>query len=209
MSEKVLKRQNKCLNCEKGIACLLVIILHCEFPTYIGSIINIVARIGVPLFFLISGFFLCSTDRNKVAIRLPIKIKKTFQLVLIYYAINIFYELIVTCIVSGKQTFLQLITKIFSVNNLLDAILWNRTIVGIGGWFLPALLFCYMIMWVVNKYNAYQKAYKMIVPLFVLYFIISRGTALPVWYSRNYLFDGLPFLFTGHYLAYKQEEIKK
>lgn len=57
MNETTGKYQNKMLNCEKALACILVIILHCEFPTIIGSIINIVARVGVPLFFMTSGFF--------------------------------------------------------------------------------------------------------------------------------------------------------
>ena len=64
MNETTGKYQNKMLNCEKALACILVIILHCEFPTIIGSIINIVARVGVPLFFMTSGFFSISQDQD-------------------------------------------------------------------------------------------------------------------------------------------------
>ena len=65
MNDTTVKYQNKMLNCEKALACMLVIILHCEFPTIIGSTINIVARVGVPLFFMVSGFFSISLDPDK------------------------------------------------------------------------------------------------------------------------------------------------
>ena len=47
----------------------------------------------------------------------------------------------------------------------------------------------------------YRYAYAMIIPLFIAYFIISRFSGLPVWYSRNYIFIGLPFVLTGCYIA--------
>lgn len=209
MNGRTRRKQNRCLNCEKGIACLLVIVLHCEFPTFIGSIINIVARIGVPLFFIISGFFLYSGDYDKVARRLPLKIKRTINIVIVYYVLNICYEVIVNCMLLKEQTIKEVFSVMSDRKSLYESIFWNRTIIGVGGWFLPALLFCYIIMWFINKYVLYKYAYVMIIPLFTCYFLISRFSFLPVWYSRNYLFMGLPFVVAGHYLACKVDEINK
>ena len=51
------KRQNECLNFLKGIACILIVYLHMGFPEPVGSIINVIAKMSVQLFFMISGYF--------------------------------------------------------------------------------------------------------------------------------------------------------
>lgn len=48
----------------KTIACFLVVCLHFPFGIY-GNIINVWARIAVPIFFLCSGFFMKSNFRRK------------------------------------------------------------------------------------------------------------------------------------------------
>lgn len=57
MNDTTVKYQNKMLNCEKALACMLVIILHCEFPTIIGSTINIVAKSWSTFVFYGFGLF--------------------------------------------------------------------------------------------------------------------------------------------------------
>ena len=209
MSESITRHQNKMLNCEKALACILVIILHCEFPTLIGSVINIFARIGVPLFFMISGFFAISKVRDKTKKRLREKIFRTFRLVLIYYLLNIIFDTIVKCSVFQLTTISEIVSALTDLNSLKDAILWNRTLLGIGGWFLPALAFCYGIAYFLYDKNKLENAHKLILPLLAGYFIISRATDMPVWYSRNYLFDGLPFFLLGVYCSQNKERIIK
>ena len=207
MNETTGKYQNKMLNCEKALACILVIILHCEFPTIIGSIINIVARVGVPLFFMTSGFFSISQDQDKAKKKLRTKVLRTLKLVVVYYVLNICYDVIVKCWLFHQETISQMISILINPKSIKDAIVWNRTLIGIGGWFLPALMFCYGIVYFLYCNRMIEKAYKFIIPLFIGYFIISRGMAIPVWYSRNYLFDGLPFFLIGAYCSQNKERI--
>lgn len=201
------RHQNRMLNCEKACACVLVIILHCEFPTIVGSIINIIARIGVPLFFMVSGFFSISENQNKTKKRLKEKVFRMFRLVLIYYFLNIGYDIIVKCCLFRQSTISETLSVLANLNNIKDAILWNRTLIGIGGWFLPALLFCYGITYFIYCIQKIESSYKLILPLFVGYFVISRMMSVPVWYARNYLFDGLPFFLLGIYCAQNKRQI--
>lgn len=208
--EAISKRpQNHMLNCEKALACILVIILHCEFPTLVGSVINIFARIGVPLFFMISGYFAISEDYDKTKKKLKNKISRTFKLVLLYYLLNIIFDVVVKCYMFKVITISEIVVTLTNLNNIKDAIFWNRTLIGIGGWFLPALMFCYVIVYFIYGKNQMHNAHNLILSLFVGYFIISRMTSNPVWYSRNWLFDGLPFFLLGNYCALNKERIDK
>lgn len=135
------------------------------------------------------------------------KVLRTLKLVVVYYVLNICYDVIVKCWLFHQETISQMISILIDPKSIKDAIVWNRTLIGIGGWFLPALMFCYGIVYFLYCNRMIEKAYKFIIPLFVGYFIISRGMAIPVWYSRNYLFDGLPFFLIGAYCSQNKERI--
>lgn len=51
------KHYNPCLDFIKGIACICVIFMHCEFPGVVGIVVQAVSRFSVPLFFMVSGYF--------------------------------------------------------------------------------------------------------------------------------------------------------
>ena len=42
----------------KAVACILVILIHCKFPSVIGDLFEALARFGVPMFFAIAGVYL-------------------------------------------------------------------------------------------------------------------------------------------------------
>lgn len=51
------KEYNYCLDYIKGIACIFVVLMHCEFPGILGIAVQAVSRFCVPLFFMVSGYF--------------------------------------------------------------------------------------------------------------------------------------------------------
>lgn len=58
MSEiKTEKKYNYCLDFIKGIACICVVFLHCEFPGVLGIAVQTVTRWTMPFFFMISGYY--------------------------------------------------------------------------------------------------------------------------------------------------------
>lgn len=51
------KQYNYCLDFIKGIACMFVVFMHCEFPGIFGTAVQAVSRFCVPFFFMVSGYF--------------------------------------------------------------------------------------------------------------------------------------------------------
>lgn len=51
------KQYNYCLDFIKGIACIFVVFMHCEFPGVIGTAVQAISRFCVPFFFMVSGYF--------------------------------------------------------------------------------------------------------------------------------------------------------
>ena len=48
---------NKCISTQRGIACILVVLIHCRFPGVVGNVTVALARAAVFYFFTISGYF--------------------------------------------------------------------------------------------------------------------------------------------------------
>jgi len=63
---------NRHLNSIKGIACLGVVLIHIKFPRTVGEIFWVLGQFAVPLFFMISGYYM-PERQNRFA---DIKIKK-------------------------------------------------------------------------------------------------------------------------------------
>ena len=61
-----MKTINKALFALEGIACLLIVIHHCNFPSGLGFALDTIARIGVPIFFMVSGYFNYKADNVKI-----------------------------------------------------------------------------------------------------------------------------------------------
>lgn len=51
------QQYNFCLDFIKGIACIFVVFMHCEFPGLMGTAVQAISRFCVPFFFMVSGYF--------------------------------------------------------------------------------------------------------------------------------------------------------
>lgn len=209
------KQTNRCLNFVKGVAIMLIIVLHGEFPTYVGSIINMFSRWGVPVFFMTSGYFLYKEDGSHYSEeKFKKKIKRIVKLVLIYFVINITYELVRDTLIYDFSTATKTLLNLVNLKNVVDTVLFNRTIVGVGGWFLTGMLLAYIVMYFINKKDVYGKAYYTIIPLLMMQFVLAYvpyflGHEIPVWYYRNTWFLALPCMLIGHYTHKHREKIQK
>ena len=78
--------RNYCMDFIKGIACICVVFMHCEFPGQLGVVVQAVSRFCVPFFFMVSGFYCFGNDTSKVK-------KKILHILKITIGASIFYLL--------------------------------------------------------------------------------------------------------------------
>lgn len=59
------KEKNHFLFFLEGFACINVIFIHCMFPSWLGVLVCGLARFAVPLFFIVSGYYLVPVNMNR------------------------------------------------------------------------------------------------------------------------------------------------
>lgn len=192
-------KRNETIDILKGFACLAVVILHCPFPTKIGSILSIYTRFAVPLFFIISGYFcrfsVYSSDLAKLK-------KKISHVLRILTAGLLLYGIVGVCINGGLSV--EGITSI----EVLDWVFFNavpQNIFPYGGhlWFLFALLYCYPLYYLLNKvFKGSNFLYTIAGVLIIfryVYAVLIEISIIPgkeCFYTNVWLV-GLPFFVIG------------
>lgn len=206
MPEKQIHNRNYCIDFLKGIACICVVFMHCEFPGKFGIFVQCVSRFCVPFFFMVSGFF-AYREETQYTCSTP-QYRKILHILKITIFASIFYFLIeiVKYIITGNMI---VITK----SHILYWILFNQPCIIAGQlWFLFALLYVYLIFAFVQRFNLYKLAYILIPILMIGYIVLAQGMhlvgkSIPNMLYRNFLFEGFPFFMLGHFLHYKEERI--
>lgn len=205
------KQYNYCLDFVKGIACIFVVLMHCEFPGLLGTAVQAISRFCVPLFFMVSGYFCFRPEilygggnikyTNKILHVLKITINACF-----FYA---FFMLIVYLWCGG-------ITWSVSLQNLFNWIVFNQPAwAGVAGqyWFLFALLYTYLFYSVIARMGLVKQAYWLAGFMFVAYFILAQGMHIlghhvPNMIYRNWLVEGFAYFMLGHWIHHHQDKLK-
>lgn len=63
-------QRNQTLECCRILAAVFVVFLHVPFPGTVGKTVNCLARLAVPLFFAISGWFSYGAEGRKLLRRM-------------------------------------------------------------------------------------------------------------------------------------------
>lgn len=64
---------NRAINSLKGLACLLVVLNHFHGIGILGTITYVISHVGVPVFFLVSGYFMEGNSSKLIGSRLSRK----------------------------------------------------------------------------------------------------------------------------------------
>lgn len=183
----------------KCFAAFLVVDIHAGFPGKPGSYITAIARIAVPLFFMITGYFypiMVSKGRIKNYVR------KLIQLTLIT---SLFFLSII--IVRGllKGTFLEQMDILFNIKSLLKWGLLNNCPLGGHLWYFYAILYVLVLMGLADCLNLRSWLYRFIPLLLIINYLLSFGSHITLY--RNFLFTGLPYVLLGSFLQEKSSII--
>ena len=222
-----MQQKNSCLNALKGAACILVVLNHFHWNGIAGDITYIVSHLGVPVFFLTSGYFLLGGGDRK-ADKLPKKIFHAWRLLLVHlllYVYNFFFETIFLAeVIVSKSEVLYQLRAIFSLEALKSSLKWSMTLYGSAQWFLIALLEAYVLLYVLyklglgrilEKYSLVISCFLFLVHIPVRILIVKLGIT-DIWgmdtaqtaIVRNTLFDALPFMLLGVWLKGNAEKVK-
>lgn len=205
--------RNKVLDAAKAIAAYSVVLLHVPFPGKTGEVVNALARFAVPFFFMVSGYFCFKAREEDILKKMPGKATH----ILVLTGVSYLFYLLWGCVqnaTEGKNV-VDWLGKIITPSNIENFLRYNSSsAVKSHLWFLPALLYCYLIFWVIVKCRACKAAYLLIPVLLTGHIWMDEGrflfgNACRVMEFRNYLFTGIPFFLMGHLIHREQEILKK
>ena len=200
------KQRNTSLDLLKGIAAILIVFIHVRFVGATGQYISDIARFGVPVFFLTSGFFASTSDRKK----LWRSILPVCRLVVTAYALNL-TRIFIDNHCSLSLT-IQAIISICTWKHLLLWLLMNTTSLSGVAWFLWALLYCYCIHALL--YQSFTNIHLLCVLAGTGFLIsITVQLLLPLiigktWGTNNVWMCGLPYYATGLLINRSKEGIR-
>ena len=196
---------NKCISTQRGIASILIVLIHCRFPGILGGLSVAVARAAVFYFFVISGYFTFRADENAFYLALKRQFFKILKITSIAFVLGITWRIILA--VFGKSGSLALLAHEWaSLDSLIEVLIFQRDIILGPYWFLISLLLCYPAIYIIRKSNAFILSELLMVLLLLLNVLLSEIVHVEnIIYYRNFWLTGLPFFLMG-YLFHKRIE---
>lgn len=210
-----MTQKNNCLNFIKGIACFGIVYMHTSYDCMASSVIVCAFRFAVPIFFMISGYYIYYNNKQLVFEKAKKRCKHIALLFLWAFFINELWKVIINPLIQNKTIDLKKwLGELISIKNLKNLLLFSQ----LGGilWFMIALIECYLLLMIINYFDLYKAAYIIAAVLIVAHIII-RGyiqyfSIIPeetniLWF-RNCWFMGFPFFMMGNLLHKKESFIK-
>lgn len=202
-------KRNTGLDFLKFICCFLVICIHTPFPETTGKIVTTIARIAVPVFFMITGYFYSYTKKKGGETRQIIKIAKLF---IGSNALYLLYGIFIK-IIKGKEI-IQILRGYFYPKSLIAFIFLNESPFSGHLWYLGAILYVLIIVYCFEKKCNIEKLYY-IIPILLLmdlvfgkYSLLILGKSFPYILVRNFLCVGLPYFLIGDMISKIKPKIK-
>lgn len=205
----IAARKNEYVDALKGIACIVVIFLHCRFPGVIGDGIIYGLRFSVPIFFMVSGYYsFFRKDEWIIA-------KAKYILKLLVYT-ELFYGVwtfVSRCMIQ-KDTIQTVFESAVGSKNLIKVVFCGTFFNGTL-WYLYAMFWTWIIIYGLRRSKLLKRAYVLI-PILLGVQILGRAYVQNVYdidkyviLFRNALTFGLPFSLLGTWIAENEEGIIK
>ena len=135
-----MKIRNNNIDIVKGISCIGIMFMHCDYPNNITIYIKVINRFGVPFFFFVSGYYFLKNNDIKVK-RIILKIYHIFNL-LIYSGIfyNMFFIIFNNIVYHNNWNIVEYTLKILNKGKIIKLFITNDPFIYSHLWFLLALL---------------------------------------------------------------------
>ncbi len=194
-----MNNKNLCLDTLKGLGCFFVVFMHICFPGVVGRYIVNIGGFAVPVFYMISGYYIFKESKEKTEQALKRKTLRMAKLCAIISVIYCVWNILISRFGDGKQSVAVFVHKHFTITNFVKFLLIQNTDI-FGGrspyWFLYSLLLAYIIIWMLLKSEKWRYAYLLIPVSF-----ICRSYVLSIelgWdYYNNIWLSALPYILIG------------
>ena len=131
-----MKQRNLKIDQLKCLSAFLVIYVHCSPTGTIGENISAIARIAVPIFFIITGYFYeFSNQREKK----QSQIKNIFVLCIIANFLYLIWNIILQMLLGNSIK--NYLLEILEPKAVVKFLIFNESPVGVHLWYLGALLY--------------------------------------------------------------------
>ncbi len=193
----------------KALCCWMILFIHSQIPGNAEKVILVVTRIGVLVFFAISGWYLFRSDDIEQQVKqLKTKTRKTVWLTLRVSLICMIFAAGIDILGDAKRPAWEWFAEKFNPVQILRLFFFNDSKMmeayAYHLWYLFAMINCYAILYCSKKLEQRfklvgDKRSIILVLLAAMFFLeIVPDEPQLVWY-RNWLFEGLPCILMGVY----------
>lgn len=209
--------RNELLNIFEAIAAYLVVFIHFPFPGIIGDIVTAIARISVPFFFSISGYFFYKGDNTLEIKSIPRKIKNLIKLLIISEMVYFLFYLSLQIKNTGLNlTSVKSLIESEFINyylpNLPSRLLVLTPVFNGTAWFISSLIAVYILMYFFSKFSIQKHISYISLVLLALGLILPSvlpilnvSTSMP--YERAIPFLPLPFFIIGYNIGINKQKL--
>lgn len=208
-----MKQYNYNLDFIKGIACICVVFMHCEFPGTLGVVVQSISRYCVPFFFMVSGYFCYQSVENPTGGGINSKWlfdKKVKHIFFITINASLFY----LAFALFQSICFNDINWNVGIRQWINFLVFNEPfIIARQYWFLYALLYVYIIYAFIKRLNSYKLAYTVAFFMLFVYVFLAQGLHIlgvyvPNMVYKNFLIEGFAFFMLGHWIHKNQAHLK-
>ena len=193
------------------MAAIAVVFIHVLFPGKLGSMVNCLARLAVPFFFAISGYYSFNADTSRLRSRARSILKLYVLAVILSLGWGFFREMVI----YGTSP-LPWLMRTMTFHNIACMLLLQIDFLGGGHlWYLLSLMLCYVVLqgYIRWKGKDYRDLYlfsgiMLTVCLITESFTSAAGITVSNYLYRNTLLLGLPLFTLGLFLGQYQETLR-
>ena len=208
------EQRNGIIDFWKFVSAIGVILVHIPLPGVYGKIGTAVGVCGVGFFYIISGYACYGSDKNLMCSKIMKRFRRNGIITILAVAIYFLFAFIAAKYFGSRQDFL--LFKQYAKNpvSYIRMILLGdfEFIYGSALWFMVALLYGYLIFYVIVRFEL-KKVVYVLTPILLLARIVvdSYVNSFPVsWHiSANLLIGALPMMLLGYVIADKKESLCK
>jgi len=194
----------------KYISAIGVILVHIPLPGLCGVLMNAIGVCGVGFFYIITGYACWGTDKDLMCRKILKRLKRngiiTILAVAVYFIFAWYYKKRTYELYPLKSA-LRLPSTYIRMLFLGDF----ELIYGAALWFMVALLYCYIIFYIIVRFDLKKLVYIMTIPLLILRIVVDTYVnSYPVsWHlSGNLIVGALPMVCLGYVIADQKERLK-